>query len=130
LIGLKALWVSERVQSDATRQRDRTRAYERMMQTHTALNELEPLLKLRHELEETQYREKQQWLRTMLTTAGLRDQLPITKGLSERDIVAPEDEMIRLVQEAREELLRELDHQAASFYAGSADPIVKLTSGG
>lgn len=115
-IGLKALRVSERVQMEATLQRDRMLAYDRMMQTHTALNEVGPLLAARQSSDGEAYRERQQWLRTMLTVAGLRGRLPFTESLSACDIVASEDEIARLIRQARDELIEELEHQADRFY--------------
>jgi hypothetical protein len=117
-IGFKALRISERVEKDAKLERQRAEQHDRLIWMQTILNHVDPLAALRAAEDERAYVEKQRWMQTCLARGGLRDDLPITKALTEREFAEPWEGMIELRDEAREELFRKLDHVSDRVYAG------------
>ena len=93
-IGWKALRISERVEKDAKLERKRADERDRLMWMHTILNHVDPLAALRAADDQRAYDEKQRWMQTCLARGGLRDDLPITRALTEREFAEPWEGMI------------------------------------
>ena len=116
-IGRDALEVSRRVATDSRRERARGDARYRLLALHDLLDVLEPMRIARATLDNDAWTARQQWVRTLLASASLRDQFPVIVALSERDIVATEEETQRMLRQAREELLNELEVEGDRAYA-------------
>jgi hypothetical protein len=117
-IGRDALKVSERVEQDARSERERADHRDRLMWMQTLLNELRPVQEAMAAPHETEYHNRQRWMKTCLATAGLRDRLPATVAVSERPYSDGWPGMVADVDKAWTELHDALEHEADRAYAG------------
>ena len=115
-IGIRALRVSERTQKEAAREHERADARQRLMYLHDVLIALD---KLDPNAREPDYASNRQWLRTMLALSGGRNRLPQTAALSDVTYLELHTHAVRLrTEEARQEVLLELEYRADRAYAG------------
>ena len=118
LVGAKALRVSERVERDSVRERDRADDRQRLMWLQTLLNELVPLQEEELRPHERGYLDRQRWIRTCLAVGGLRYRLPETAALSDRPFVGGSQDVVDAVDRAWQEIHHVLEVEADRAYAG------------
>jgi hypothetical protein len=117
-VAWKALKISERVERDSRRERERSDDRQRLMWMQTLLNELTPVTEARAANSERDYGDRQRWMLTCLAAGALRDALPITQAVAERPFSEPWAGMDELREQARQELHEKLGQSGDRLYAG------------
>ncbi|MFL5962596.1 MAG: hypothetical protein ACJ757_06855 [Gaiellaceae bacterium] len=117
VISRNSLSISEKMLRDADGQRDRQEAHDRLMWLQTALNGLEPVQNYAAATNEIKYTDAQRWLRTALSVAGLREQLPLTLALTERPLSQGWAGVVEQVDGARREIYAVLEYESDRAYA-------------